>query len=169
MYGRDLRIFRMLFWAFMLAILVLRTLIAVYRARGILHPELASRNLINNFHTAYFTSIALVECVSAYFLLRKLASARRSLRQASLHSSIFSHLMRSTETRVATLALIGAARAVTYYFQPSGQRASSVANQIDRFIYTLECMFPVMMLYVCPFPISVWSLSGCVSELVTDW
>ena len=142
--GRELRVFRALFWAFMLAILVLRALIATTRARGILHAAKV-QDMVNNLHMAYFTCIALVECVSAFFLLRKLASVRRSLMQASLNSSTFSHLLRSTETRVATLALIGGARAVTYYFQPPGQEAASAANQVDRFIYTFECMFPVMM------------------------
>ena len=143
--GRELRFFRGFFWTFMAAILVLRCLIAASRTRAILDPSLDLKGLINNFHTGYFTSIALVELVSAFFLLKKFTSVRRSLRQVSLYSGISSHLTRSTELRVATLALIGGARAVTYYFQPSGQKASSVANQIDRFIYTLECMFPVMM------------------------
>lgn len=142
--GHELRIFRGLFWAFMLAIFVLRALIAAIRARGTLH-DVKVQELVNKLHMAYFTCIALVECVSAFFLLRKLVSVRRSLREASLPSGTFSHLLRSTETRVAALALIGGARAVTYYFQPPGQKAEGVASQIDRFIYTFECMFPVIM------------------------
>lgn len=142
--GRELKIFRALFWAFMLAILVVRALIAANRAGGILHGT-DVQVTINNLHIAYFTCIALVECVSAFFLLRKLVSVQRSLMKASLTSNTSSHLLRSTEVRVAALALIGGARAVTYYFQPPGQEAASVASQIDRFIYTFECMFPVMM------------------------
>ena len=146
MYGRELKVFRCIFWAFMGIIVVLRAFIATARAHGVLHKDLDLRRYVNNLHLGYFTSIALVECVSAFFLLRKLASVRRSLRQAELRSGIFQYIVRSTEARVATLAVLGASRAATYCFQPRGQQASSTANQIDRFVYTLECMFPVMML-----------------------
>ncbi|MBE3049642.1 hypothetical protein IMZ48_45535 [Candidatus Bathyarchaeota archaeon] len=146
MEGRELKVFRVLFWSLMLGIVIFRTLITVNRTREILEPTLESTVLINRFHMGYFVSIASVECVSAYFLLRKLGSATRSLKRASLRSGIFSHLTRSSELRVATLAIIGTARAVMYCFQPSGVIADGTQSQVDRFLYTFECMFPVMML-----------------------
>jgi hypothetical protein len=97
---------------------------------------------INSLHIGYFISIALVECLSAFFLLHKFNWAHRF----ALDASLFSYLMRSTEIRLALLALVGVTRAVTYSFQTTAQSATTVASQLDRFAYTLECMFPVMML-----------------------
>jgi hypothetical protein len=64
-------------------------------------------------------------------------------------------LMRSTEIRLATLAVIGFSRAITYSFQTTAQSATTTASQLDRFVYTLECMFPVMLLYD---PLPHWPL-----------
>lgn len=128
-----------------LTIAALRAAIATQRARFILDPELGLQDLINRLHIGYFTAIALVECVTSYFLLKKFASGKKASEQVSLGASLFSHLMHSTEIRLATLALIGTTRAVTYYFQAEQQRATSDASQVDRFVYTVECMFPVML------------------------
>jgi hypothetical protein len=53
--------------------------------------------------------------------------------------------MRSTEIRLTTLAAIGFSRAITYSFQTTAQSATTVAGQVDRFVYTLECLFPIIM------------------------
>lgn len=66
-------------------------------------------------------------------------------------SALFRQLSRSTELRLAALALIGITRAVTYSFQTQAQSATSTASQVDRFAYTCECYYPVVMLYVLPF------------------
>lgn len=135
-----------MFWFFIAVIVVIRVTITVQRARLILNADLNLQNIINRLHVGYFTSLALVECVSAYFLLRRFASGKKSSQQADLGTGLFRHLMRSTEIRLATLALIGTTRAITYYFQPAAQRATSTAGQVDRFMYTLESMFPIMIL-----------------------
>ncbi|KAL2751896.1 hypothetical protein ACRALDRAFT_1066356 [Sodiomyces alcalophilus JCM 7366] len=145
LFDWNLRIFKLLFWSIMCIIAATRVAIATFRAVAILNGDERAQHIINRLHVGYFTAIALVECVSAFYLLRKFTSAKRSSRQASLPTALFRHLMRSTEVRVATLALIGTARALTYYSQPSSQKASSVSSQIDRFLYTMECMFPVML------------------------
>lgn len=133
-----------LFWSLIAAISALRIAILILRVQyinnGSQPPE--ALKIINTLHIGYFTSIALIECLSAVFLLRKFRWARLS----TLSVGLFSYLMRSTEIRLALLALVGVTRAVTYSFQATVQSATTVASQLDRFAYTLECMFPVMML-----------------------
>jgi hypothetical protein len=62
--------------------------------------------------------------------------------------NLFQHLVRSTEIRVASLGIVGITRAITYTFQTTAQSAESVANEVDRFAYTLECMFPMLLMQV---------------------
>ncbi|XHG06334.1 hypothetical protein AWENTII_009539 [Aspergillus wentii] len=47
--------------------------------------------------------------------------------------------------RFASLCLVAIARAVTYSFQVSSQAVTTVAGQLDRFVYTCECLFPLIM------------------------
>ena len=135
-----------LFWSLILIIAALRICILASRIKNIDSETDALQKLISSLHIGYFTCIALIEVLSSVFLLRKFAEARRTSREASSTSGLFSYLMRSTEVRLATLAIIGITRAVTYSFQETAQSATNVASQVDRFVYTLECMFPVMML-----------------------
>ncbi|KAI8182813.1 hypothetical protein COL154_012557 [Colletotrichum chrysophilum] len=143
--NRDRVVFMSLFWFMMVAIFVLRILILTARVKILVNGESQLRTTINGLHVGYFTSMALLECVGAYFLLRKFAEAKSLSLGASMVPTLFQHLMRSTEIRLAVLALIGITRAVAYFFQPSIQKAETVASQIDRFVYTLECMFPVII------------------------
>ncbi|KAH6675912.1 hypothetical protein B0J14DRAFT_374150 [Halenospora varia] len=140
--GRN--IFMGLFWIIMSALLVLRILILTNRAKDIVAGNNDRQTYINHLHIGFFSSIALVECVSAFFLLRKFASAKRDSIGAS-SSGLFHYLMQSTEVRLTILAAIGFSRAVTYSFQTTAQSATNVAGQVDRFVYTLECLFPIMM------------------------
>ena len=152
---RDRKVFMFLFWTMITVITSIRIVILTSRARDILNGSTSLQPLVDHLHIGYFSSIAVIECVSAFFLLRKFASARRTSLEASSKSGLFSYLMRSTEIRLATLALIGFSRAITYSFQTTAQSATTVASQVDRFVFTLECLFPIMMLYVSPFfPIS---------------
>lgn len=137
-----------IYWSIIVLLLVLRLFILVNRSKDLLEGGTRRQGTISHLHIGYFSSIALVECISAIFLLQKFASARKTSIEASSKSGLFSYLMRSTEIRLATLALIGIARAVTYSFQKTAQSATTVASQVDRFVYTLECLFPVMLLYV---------------------
>jgi hypothetical protein len=143
---RSRVIFMSLFWTIMAILLTIRTFILANRAKDILEGITSRQKTIDHLHIGYFSSIALMECISAFFLLRKFASARRTSIEASSTSGLFSYLMRSTEIRLATLALIGFSRAITYSFQTTAQSATTTASQLDRFVYTLECVFPVMLL-----------------------
>jgi hypothetical protein len=58
----------------------------------------------------------------------------------------FGYLMRSTEIRLAGLMLIGIVRCVTISFQTTAQSATATPGQFDRFVVTLEAMFPIVML-----------------------
>ncbi|KAK8003341.1 hypothetical protein PG989_003060 [Apiospora arundinis] len=151
LHKRTKYAFMAAFWTLMLVIAVLRTMIMIQRIRYLIGDSNSAelQTLINRLHMGYFVSIALIECISSVLLLLKFKSARRVSMKAALQSGtgvLFSYLMRSTEVRLALLAVIGITRAVTYSFQVTAQSASSVASQPDRFAYTLECTFPIMLL-----------------------
>jgi hypothetical protein len=133
------------FWIIVMGIAVIRGFILVGRIKIILQPGSDFQRIVNFLHVGYFVLIALLECTSAFFLLREFASARRASRDAALSGSLLQHLMRGTETRVASLALIGISRAIAYIFNQSLPEAVTTAGQVDRFIYTLECLFPMMI------------------------
>ena len=139
-------IFIGLFWSLIAALVVIRGLVLTSRVRLVVANRPDLQPFIDHLHVGYFGLIAVIECLSAFFLLQKLATALRQSVEASAKPSLFRYLMRSTEIRLSTLALVGISRAITYSFQTTSQSANSVASQIDRFVYTLECLFPVMML-----------------------
>lgn len=138
-------IFLGLFWTIMTTLLALRIMILTSRAKDIIAGNTDRQALIDHLHIGYFSCIALVECTSAFFLLRKFASAKRDSMAASSSTGLFHYLMQSTEVRLTILAAIGFSRAITYSFQTTAQSATNVAGQVDRFVYTLECLFPTMM------------------------
>jgi hypothetical protein len=146
--NRARKTFMIAFWAIMVVIACLRFAILGNRVRYVLgHSEEAPLQLlIDHLHVGYFACIALVECTSAAFLLHTFNAARKISMTAALRAGLFSYLMRSTEIRLAMLAIIGVTRAVTYSFQGTAQSATDVASQLDRFAYSLECLFPIMMM-----------------------
>jgi hypothetical protein len=135
-----------LFWVIMIGIVVIRTFIAIFRFGMIKNGGDSRQELINHLHIGYFVLIASVECVSAFFLIRTFAEGLKTSAMASIRNHPFRYLMRSTELRLALLAVLGTMRAVTYSFQATAQSATSVASQLDRFAYTMECLFPIMLL-----------------------
>ncbi|KAH6670369.1 hypothetical protein F5X68DRAFT_50208 [Plectosphaerella plurivora] len=145
--GRTWYIFAGFFWSLMLGIAAIRIVIAITRVRALL--EVDGHNLqamINGLHIGYFVLIAAVECLSAGFLLKIFAGAKSdSARAAATQTGFFKYLMRSTEVRLALLAVLGVMRAITYSFQTQAQSATDIASQLDRFAYTLECLFPVIL------------------------
>lgn len=146
--NRERLIFMVLFWTLITTICSIRVAILVSRLRYILDGSSESelQSLIDHLHVGYFSCIAVVEILSAVFLLKTFNSARRFTLRSALRSGVFSYMMRSTEIRLALLAVVGVTRAVTYSFQATAQSAEGVAGQLDRFAYTLECLFPVVML-----------------------
>jgi hypothetical protein len=121
-------------------------MIAVVRIRFILGGDDALQAMVNHLQIGYFVLIAVLECLSAYFLLTIFASAKTTSLKAAIQTGLFQYLMRSTEVRLALLAILGTMRAITYSFQATAQSATNVASQLDRFAYTMECVFPVIML-----------------------
>ncbi|ESU10175.1 hypothetical protein SNK03_005689 [Fusarium graminearum] len=139
-------VFATLYWSMILSVTAIRVVIAAVRARRILQGLDDDQSLINHLHMGYFILIALLECVSSFFLLRVFGSAKSTSLSAAIKAGLFRYLMRSTEVRLALLAVLGVMRAITYSFQNSQQMATNLASQIDRFAYSMECMFPVMMI-----------------------
>ncbi|KAF4547361.1 Hypothetical protein D9617_45g091390 [Elsinoe fawcettii] len=138
--------FLVLFWLLTVVIIGFRLCIMIYRIRDLQADEPSRQKLINAFHMGYFICIALCEVVNSIFLLHQFVRAHQNAKTLLSTSAITGQLIRSTETRVAALALIGVTRAVTYSFQQNAQSANSAASQLDRFVYTLETMFPFVMM-----------------------
>ncbi|KAK2001693.1 hypothetical protein LX36DRAFT_328268 [Colletotrichum falcatum] len=145
--GRIWRVFNAIFWAAVLAIVAIRVLIAVSRVRYILKDDTNIQDTVNNLHICYFVLIASLECLSAFFLLKMFVEIKSTSARAASRAGFFKYLMRSTEVRLATLAVLGTMRAATYSFQMAAQSATNAASQLDRLAYTLECLFPSVMLY----------------------
>ncbi|KAL0934601.1 uncharacterized protein CTRU02_211400 [Colletotrichum truncatum] len=139
------KLFNTLFWTIILVLISLRIMIAVSRVKFVLRGNTNLQSTVNNLHIAYFVLIASLECLSSFFLLKTFAEVKSTSIRATLKGGLFKYLMRSTEVRVATLAILGTTRAITYSFQMTAQSATNAASQLDRFAYTMECLFPVVM------------------------
>lgn len=142
--GRARIIFLSLFWLIIGLISGLRMAILVCRALDTLKGNNSLQLFVSRLHIGYFVFIAVVEIVSAVFLLKIFNNARKQSVAMVGRAGLFSYLTQSTELRLATLALIGITRAITYSFQKT-TKASDITGQLDRFVYTLECMFPMIM------------------------
>lgn len=145
--SRPRWIFLSLFWTLMAVITAIRLVILTTRIRyilaGPLDPDTAIlQKLVDQLHVGYFVTIAAAECTSSFFLLREFRRARK-IRDTG--QGLFSYLMRSSEIRLALLAVVGVTRAITYSYQNTAQSATTVASQVDRFAYSLECFFPIVM------------------------
>lgn len=136
--------FLSIFWFLIAAIVGIRFSITGCRVRNIKGGSVELETIIGRLHIGYFIAIAAIETLSALFLLRVFIKARQDSAELASRGGLFRYLAQSTELRLATLALIGISRAITYSFQKS-VKASNVTGQIDRFVFTLECMFPAMM------------------------
>ncbi|KAH6869327.1 hypothetical protein B0T10DRAFT_523821 [Thelonectria olida] len=145
LYGTRRYVFIWLFWFLMIAIVVVRCFIILFRARYILHDDMTKRVIVDDLHIGYFGFMAVLECLSAYFLIARLTSVKKTSLQAGLGVGIFRSLTRSTEVRVAILAVQGILRTITHSLQVPGQQATNLANQLDRFMYALLCLFPVVL------------------------
>ncbi|RDK41096.1 hypothetical protein M752DRAFT_284589 [Aspergillus phoenicis ATCC 13157] len=103
------------------------------RAIQILDGSVPLTRTINFLHISYFNLITIAEIYSSVLLIRFL---RKTYRTALI----------STEVRLSGLCLVGIVRAATYPFQLIKQYAVNIPNQIDRFVYSLECLFPVLLI-----------------------
>jgi len=145
--GKQKKVFLTLFWLLVCSITAVRVTILIHRAIDVSHNSLALQHTIDHLHVAYFTMIALTECLCSYFLIRTFHRASTSSSVlTSTSSNIFKRLSRSAEIRLATLAPIGVCRAITYSFQRDPQEATDTVGELDRFMYSLECLFPIVMI-----------------------
>lgn len=140
-----------MFWVSIMALTLIRVSIAITRIRLVLdagETERGSAELqktVDDLHVAYFALLAVLECVSAYHLLSTFAKARSSALKRAAKTGVFTYLIRSTEVWLAFLAVIGIVRAVTHSLQTEAQGVTNLAGQIGRFVYTLQCLFPVIL------------------------
>ncbi|KAL4891406.1 hypothetical protein BDV59DRAFT_209062 [Aspergillus ambiguus] len=150
--GSSRVVFLTIFWTLMVAIAGIRMAILATRVvevnEGVVSLQSASplQHRIDHLHVGYFASIALVETFSSIFLIRLLHKAYVLSPRLSSTRLVFRYLLRTTEIRAASLCFIGITRAVTYSLQVTSQTATTVAGQFDRFAYTMECLFPLVML-----------------------
>ncbi|KAL8372319.1 hypothetical protein RB595_001895 [Gaeumannomyces hyphopodioides] len=160
--GTERVIFLAIFWGLMVIIFCFRSAVLVLDTRYIIindpsPDDLAQHtSLVNRLHLAYFLPIAMAEILSAVFLLMKFSRALRASKLGGLGGGgrLYRYLMRSTEIRLASLAFIGIGRAITFSFRVEGssrvEGPHPLAGQIDRLMYILGCLFPFIMLCVCP-------------------
>ncbi|KAK1640808.1 hypothetical protein BDP81DRAFT_457788 [Colletotrichum phormii] len=113
--GRSRTIYLTTFWVLIAGITALRGMILIARVKGIYDDTNNTASKIVDFaHVCYFVLLALLECLSAFYLLRKFASTKKRSLRAALNISLWGHLMRSTEIRVSSLALIGVTRRLQF-------------------------------------------------------
>ena len=145
--NHERKTFMLVFWFFITAISSFKISILIARVLDILQGTITRIPLIDHLHVGYFLGIAFNEGLCSYFLLKKFFHARRDVRtiEGERGVGLFSYLTRSTEMRLTALTLIGVTRTITYSFQTTAQSATSVSGQVDRFVTTLECLFPMIM------------------------
>jgi hypothetical protein len=143
--GLRWRVFSSLFWTGIGGIIIVRIVIITFRVRSILAGNEDLLTTINHIHIAYFGLIAILECLSAYFLMVLFTSAKASSAEIARSGGLFQYLARSTEMRVALLALQGILRAVTHSFKTAGQTAENIATQLDRFFYAVFCLYSMVL------------------------
>ncbi|OAQ61398.2 hypothetical protein VFPPC_09245 [Pochonia chlamydosporia 170] len=142
--GSERIFFMALFWSMLFIIASIRATILVFRVLWILDNDtsLVIGLTIGYLHIGLFATIALVECVSAGFLLKIF---RLRLQAPTFSARLLRYLARSTEIRLATLAPIGIMRSITFplhFLEPEAK----VARQLDNFAITMLCVFPIVLL-----------------------
>ncbi|EXM15387.1 hypothetical protein FoTM2_004807 [Fusarium oxysporum f. sp. vasinfectum] len=145
--GLRWRVFASIFWTGIAGIIIIRVVIIVFRVRSIFADNDNLLPAINQIHIAYFGLMAILECLSAYFLVVIFTSAKASSAEITHSGGLFQYLARSTEMRVALLALQGTLRAIIHSFTSVDQKAVNIVTQFDRFLYTLFCLYS-MVLYI---------------------
>ncbi|KAJ6277781.1 hypothetical protein J3E71DRAFT_326962 [Bipolaris maydis] len=144
--GKSRIIFFSLFWFLIVSTLAFRGAILSQRVLDILSSNTTRQALINKLHIGYFGSLALLEIVSAFFLLRIFVQGKRQTRILPSGRNLFKQLILSTEVRVSSLAILGIGRTITYHFHTTAQSATNLAGELDRFLVACQNYFPVIML-----------------------
>ncbi|GJP89799.1 putative Tyrosyl-tRNA synthetase [Aspergillus niger] len=146
LHGRARCFYKSTFWTALSMVVVIRVAIATMRAIQILDGSVPLTRAINFLHIGYFSSIAIAETYSSVLLIGFLRKAYRTALIVSSMRPVLRYLLWSTEVRLSGLCLVGIVRAATYPFQLVEQHAVNIPNQIDRFVYSLECLFPVLLI-----------------------
>lgn len=131
----------------MVIILAIKTAQTVHSVGKVLGSPAVSLAGNNYLLLGYYLSITLVECMSAFFLLKNFRVVlRTTTTSANRGGGLYRYIMRSTEIRLATMAFIGIGRAITTSVNLFGDKQrQGLATDIDWFIYTIECLFPIVM------------------------
>ncbi len=140
--GTPRRVFMLGFWLLMLTIVGVRFTLTFYRV------ELSRGRYVfddlpfwHPLHVTYFAIVTAIETWSAFFLLRTFFAARRLSAHTSVRNKLlFAELIRSTEFRLALLAIIGLLRLIQW------ARPNNIAAYFDRLSYITCAMFPIVML-----------------------
>jgi len=124
LFHRERAIFLGCFWSMMIIILGIRVTIIISRVMDNLCITSDFQYRIIHLHIGYFVSIAIVESISSFFLLRTFLTAKKvspiilRLSPDEKQRNLFQHLVRSTEIRAGSLCLVGITRAVHTRFRP---------------------------------------------------
>ncbi|KAK2470274.1 hypothetical protein H9L39_17891 [Fusarium oxysporum f. sp. albedinis] len=148
LHNGERLVFLILFWVLMLVFVTLRLVFMVLAVLLMLGkiPRVQIQATLNNIQITCFVAIALAESTTAVFLLKVFRLALRSSMTSPLSSGkLYRFLIRSTQIRIAMLALIGIGRAVTYPLRIKESKNKGVVTQLDTFLYTLEVLFPIVM------------------------
>ncbi|OAQ62477.1 hypothetical protein VFPPC_16662 [Pochonia chlamydosporia 170] len=143
--GRERRFFRLLFWVLMLVVFVIHVIHTVLSVGYFLGSPALAMDTIKPLLIVYYLTIAIIEFVSAALLIKNF----RKVLGASLSSpltagKLYRYLMSSTEIRLATMAFIGIGRTLSTAVETQVGQVG-LAGDVDGFIYTVECLFPVVM------------------------
>lgn len=149
--GGERLIFRSLFWALIFVTVSLHLTALVFNTRFQTDPNSPFSAVLVKIGIGYFVSIAMAECLSAVFLLRKFHIERQSAMSSPLSGGkLCYHLMRSTAMRVTILASFGVSRAVTTSLTSLSHEASdgqkNLASMLDMLVYSMTCFFPIVIL-----------------------
>jgi hypothetical protein len=85
---RQRLIFVGLFWTIIVALFTIRAVILTTRVRLNIDDRQDLQPFIDHLHVGYFTMIALIECLSAFFLLQKLAAALQQSVEAAARNIV---------------------------------------------------------------------------------
>jgi hypothetical protein len=101
----------------------------------------------DNWFIGYFGGLAFAQGWIAFFLLRVYFKACQNESNEPVYRvGIVKKLARSSEVRIASLCLVGLTRIFTSAFRHSNPSTINLAEQLDRFVYAIECLFPIVFM-----------------------
>src|ERR1700722_11364390 len=89
--NRDRTVFLCFFWFMMLVILAIRMVILICRAMDNMNGTIDLQDRIDHLHVGYFVSIAFVETLSSFYLLRIFGAAKATSAVVYSKNDLFHH------------------------------------------------------------------------------